>query len=92
MSDYLRVMKTVGTAELKARLSEYLRAVRAGETIVVLDRHQPVARLVPIDAAASGLVIRPAIGSPHDIELPEPLEGDIGDVLDDLLAERADRS
>jgi len=31
-------MKQVRIAELKARLSEYLRAVRRGETIAVLDR------------------------------------------------------
>jgi prevent-host-death family protein len=35
-------------AELKARLSEYLRAVRRGETIGVLDRETPVAQIVPI--------------------------------------------
>ena len=34
-------MKTVRIAELKARLSEYLRAVRRGETIAVLDRETP---------------------------------------------------
>jgi len=31
-------MKHVRIAELKSRLSEYLRAVRRGETIAVLDR------------------------------------------------------
>ena len=36
-------MKEVRIAELKARLSEYLRAVRRGETIAVLDRETPVA-------------------------------------------------
>ncbi len=84
------VMKMVGTAELKARLSEYLRAVRAGETIVVLDRQRPVARIVPINEAAAGLVIRPAVGSIHDIPLPEPIDDGGGDVLEDLWAERAE--
>jgi len=37
----------VGIAELKARLSEYLARVQAGEEIVVTDRSRPVARLVP---------------------------------------------
>jgi prevent-host-death family protein len=41
------VMRRVGVAELKARLSEYLRAVRRGETIAVLDRDTPVAQLSP---------------------------------------------
>ncbi|MDP9265911.1 MAG: type II toxin-antitoxin system prevent-host-death family antitoxin [Chloroflexota bacterium] len=33
--------------ELKATLSEQLRAVRAGESITVTDRGEPIARLVP---------------------------------------------
>jgi prevent-host-death family protein len=41
------VMKGVGIAELKARLSEHLRAVRKGKTLTVLDRDTPVARIVP---------------------------------------------
>jgi prevent-host-death family protein len=41
-----------GVAELKARLSEYLERVEAGQEVVVTDRGQPVARLVPIAAAA----------------------------------------
>ena len=30
---------------MKARLSAYLRKVRAGQTILILDRDEPVARL-----------------------------------------------
>lgn len=40
-------MKAVGIKELKARLSEYLRAVRAGETVLVTDRREVVAELRP---------------------------------------------
>jgi antitoxin (DNA-binding transcriptional repressor) of toxin-antitoxin stability system len=40
-------MKVAGVKELKARLSEYLRLVRAGETILVTDRDQVVAELRP---------------------------------------------
>ncbi|MGH3144697.1 MAG: type II toxin-antitoxin system prevent-host-death family antitoxin [Rubrobacter sp.] len=36
--------------ELKARLSEYLLRVRAGEVVLVTDRGKPVARLVPVGA------------------------------------------
>ena len=39
---------SVGIRELKGRLSEYLRRVRAGETVVVTDRGQPVGRIVPV--------------------------------------------
>lgn len=40
-------MKAVGVKQLKAKLSEYLRYVRAGETIFVTDREEVVAELRP---------------------------------------------
>ena len=40
-------MQTVGIKALKNRLSEYLRAVAAGETVLVTDRGKVVAELVP---------------------------------------------
>ena len=40
-------MKQVGLRELKNRLSEYVRLVRAGEHIQVTDRGQVVAELMP---------------------------------------------
>jgi len=43
--DYLSFMRAVGVKELKARLSEYLRAVKAGEVILVTDRDEVVAEL-----------------------------------------------
>jgi antitoxin (DNA-binding transcriptional repressor) of toxin-antitoxin stability system len=36
------VMKQARIAELKARLSEYLRSVRRGETVTILDRDTPL--------------------------------------------------
>ena len=56
---YVLVMKHVGIADLKARLSGHLRAVKNGETLVVVDRGTPVARIVPAGDASGGLVIRP---------------------------------
>lgn len=53
MEDALEMMQ-VGIAELKARLSEYLARVQAGEEIVVADRGHPVARLVPPVPQATG--------------------------------------
>ena len=41
-------MKSVNIAELKNRLSIYLNDVKAGEEILVRDRNQPVARIVPL--------------------------------------------
>jgi prevent-host-death family protein len=40
-------MKVVGIRELKNRLSEVVRAVRAGEHVLVTDRGTVVAELVP---------------------------------------------
>ncbi len=67
-------MKKVGVADLKARLSEYLRAVRRGETIAVLDRQTPIAQIVPVRQAPLD-VQEPAPGTsaPNKIPLPTPL-------------------
>ena len=43
----MRRMKTVGVRELKNKLSEYLRRVRLGESILVTDRGEVVAELLP---------------------------------------------
>jgi len=40
-------MKSVGLRELKNRLSEYIREVRSGEAVLVTDRGNVVAELVP---------------------------------------------
>ncbi|MDH3404426.1 MAG: prevent-host-death protein [Acidobacteriota bacterium] len=40
-------MKAVGIKQLKARLSEYVRLARAGETVLVSDRDEVVAELGP---------------------------------------------
>lgn len=41
-------MRAVGIKQLKARLSEYVRLARAGETILVSDRDDVVAELGPV--------------------------------------------
>jgi prevent-host-death family protein len=40
----------VGVRELKAKLSEYLGKVKAGEVITVTDRGRPIARIGPLSA------------------------------------------
>ena len=47
-------MKSVGIRELKDRLSDYIRQVRAGESVLVTDRGEVVAELTPPGHAASG--------------------------------------
>lgn len=86
-------MKRVGTADLKAHLSEHLRAVRDGEEILVMDRSTPIARVVPLDHPGEDLVVEPARGSLADFPWPGPVPGaeDI-DVVATLRADRAERS
>jgi prevent-host-death family protein len=82
-------MKAVRIAELKARLSEYLRAVRRGETIAVLDRETPVAQIVPVRDRTALRIRKPAPGTPrpNQVRLPKPLKLNI-DVVQLLLEER----
>jgi len=61
-------MSNVRIADLKARLSEHLRAVRNGGTVTVLDRDTPVARIVPV--AAPTLETRKATRRLRDLKLP----------------------
>ena len=45
-------MKTAAVSKLKATLSEHLGYVKAGEEVLVTERGKPVAKIVPVDAAA----------------------------------------
>ena len=75
--DYDLVMRAIGIAELKSRLSAYLKDVEGGESITVLDRRRPVARIVPHAVRGGGLTVRPRRRKPgglHRVALPPPLE------------------
>ena len=39
--------QTVGVRDLKSQLSEYLRQVKAGETIVITEHGRPIGRIIP---------------------------------------------
>jgi len=75
------VMRQVRIAELKARLSEYLRAVRGGET--------PIAQIVPAREPRGLRIRKPARGvpAPNKVRLPGPAAIDL-DIVDLLLEER----
>ncbi len=82
-------MRSVRTSDFKAHLSEHLREVRQGATLIVLDRDRPVARVVPWSDPGE-LVVTPGKGTLSEIRLLPPL--DLGaDILDLLAEERADR-
>ena len=91
-------MSSVSVSDLKARLSHYLREVRRGGEVQVLDRGKPVARLVPPaecddehrERLISSGVVRPGLGDPLEIlnEAPLELPTSISEALED---DRADR-
>ena len=63
-------MATVPVSILKARLSEFLRRVRAGDTLVVTDRGSPVAIVTPLpegeyEGAMDGLIEQGLIRPPR---------------------------
>ena len=82
-------MKQVRIAELKSHLSQYLRAVRRGQTVVVLDRETPIAQIVPIEERPKITIRKPARGAPpfNQIRWPAPLKTKI-DIVDMLMEER----
>ena len=94
-------MRRVAISELKAKLSEYLKAVRAGEEVIVTDRGKPVARLAPISGPAETesrlrMLVRTGQVRPPDVEggidpdliaALRPRVADAG-VVDALLEER----
>ena len=80
----------VNVAELKARLSHYLRMVRQGQPITVLDRKTPIARLTPATGSGEKLRVRKATRDPKTVLIPERPAGDT-DSLAILLADRQSR-
>ncbi len=61
-------------ADFKAHLSRYMRDVRHGLRLTLLDRHMPVALVVPYSGNAGKLTVRPALRSPGEVKLPAPMK------------------
>jgi len=95
-------MKKAKIAELKNNLSRYLEHVRGGGAVLVLDRDQPVAQIVPLKATGRasgdrkarlvrlerrGLIRRGAGGLPEWLGKRRPPRLR-GSVLRDLRGER----
>jgi prevent-host-death family protein len=98
-------MQTVGIKTLKNKLSQYLRAVAAGETVLVTDRGRAVAEIVPPRARDEPKtpeerwaelirqgVVRPAT-IPPEAPLPprQPSLISLEELLRDLDESRSDR-
>ncbi len=82
--------RSVRIAVLKAHLSAYLRRVKRGETVTVMDRDTPVAELVPFESSRAAIRIRRTRGSFADIRLPPPLRTR-SNIVALLLEERGER-
>lgn len=82
-------MKQVGIADLKSRLSEFLRMVQGGESIAVLDRNRAVAQIVPVRERPGLRIRKPAANSPKPNKVPLPKSlSQTTDVVQLLLEER----
>lgn len=96
-------MRVVGLKVLKNKLSEYVRLVASGETVLVTDRDRVVAELIPprpgraetvddarlADLVRSGLVEPPTLAG-MDPPPSRPI-GPTAAVLEDLERDRRER-
>jgi len=60
---------------LKDRISEYLKAVEAGEVVVITSHGRAVAELIPHREHSPALTIRPASRAWGSVRLPRPGTG-----------------
>ena len=98
----IAIMKPVSVSELKNRLSHYLRLVKRGGTIEIVERSTPVARLTGIGGrtgnGAGHLarlvregIVSPARGKPPADLLDRPPVPCSGDAVQVLIEQRGDR-
>lgn len=78
---------SVHLADFKARLSQYIRTVRRGVSLTLLDRQTPVAKVVPLAEGGGRMTVRPATLNPVDLELPPPLKARV-DIVRYVAEER----
>lgn len=85
----------VGVRELKTRLSEYLRRVKAGGAVVITEHGRPVARIIPDKGTAVERFDRLVeagvlFGSGRGFDTGEPLPTLDGGSVADLVSEGRD--
>ena len=97
-----RFMKKAGITELKKNFSQYLEWIKCGESILVFNRNQPVARIIPLKKASRSVtpdaarlarlerkcLIRRGNGDSSLWVAKRRLVKVEGSMLQDLLAER----
>jgi prevent-host-death family protein len=99
-------MKTASVSDMKAHLSRYLRLVRRGSEVEILDRGVPVARLVGLPGASESSgprdrerldrlvkagILRRGNGSVRAILADPPIVAARADLGRALAEDRADR-
>jgi len=101
MESYAKSKKSTSVADLRANLSSHLSAVKAGEEVLITERGQPIARIVPVggegaesarraDLVRIGLVREPAAHFTDEFfRLPRPCDPE-GEAVRAILEERAD--
>src|SRR5688572_16872809 len=97
-------MQQASVSILKAQLSQYLAAVKAGEEVIVTERGRPIARIAPIEEgqAPEGRIavliregrLKPPTSarSPSQRQREELPKDPAGRTLEALLEERAEGS
>jgi prevent-host-death family protein len=63
---------SIPMADFKAHLSRYIRDVRNGKPLTLLDRQTPVAQVVPYSEKPGKLAVRPATRKPSQVRFPPP--------------------
>jgi len=76
-------MRTTNIAELKNHLSSFLADVRRGEEILISDRNQPIAKIVPLHNTADFSAEELALAAAGILRLPEESK-----VLNSFLKEK----
>lgn len=85
---------SANVSKLKLHLGKYLKMVRRGRDIIVLDRTTPVAKLVPYtDDAADVIAVTAPLEDPAELAGLhfEPVDGAATNSVEFLLAERRER-
>lgn len=97
-------MIRASVTDVKNRLSHYLRLVKRGETVEILERSSPIARLQAADAAATnedeylaglereGLILAPQAAADRSFGRKHPPVACKGDALQALRWARSPRS
>lgn len=96
-------MRSVGIKVLKNRLSEYVRLAASGEVVLVTDRDQVVAELVPPQADRSARLhdallaeavrkgwVTPPLGAAAALP-PRKGVASLDQILDEIASDREDR-